>query len=291
MVSQTKDAQPFSEKVRQIRASVPSILAHWGLRSKFSRWRLTQDPGTGLVVLFGVLNNAYITAHPSTPFNNYFDPRVLLALTLDLHVPVVSAGSEGFCYAFILDRGQVGPLPVSVSFPGQERSQLFLESADAKQPIARVWDKPMVVVDITGRASPSEHGEAYQALADFQWALMDAQARPASLIKTLPALIAPNPGWASVVAIPTILAQVEAEVERRKRLSEPWPSDPKGLNAPNADQWVKTRAELLRRLRLILDVSDNWARPVGKAERAPDKAARIANVRRKQGIVSIVTDT
>ena len=56
MISQTRDTQRFAEEVRHIKASVPAILAQWGLRSKFARWRLTQDPGTGLVVLFGVLN-------------------------------------------------------------------------------------------------------------------------------------------------------------------------------------------------------------------------------------------
>ena len=168
MVTQTRDTPLFAEKVRQIKAGVSSILAQWGLRSTFSRWRLTQDPGTGLVVLFGVLNNKYIAAHPSHPFSDYIDPRVLLDLAIGLNVPVVPSDSEGLRYAFILDRGQVGPLPVSVDFPSSERSPLLLKSADAQQPIARVWDKPIVVADLTDLDEPPERHGDYEALANFQ---------------------------------------------------------------------------------------------------------------------------
>jgi hypothetical protein len=252
MVTQTRDTQRFAEKVRQIRARVPTVLAHWGLRSKFARWRLTQDPSTGLVVLFGVLNNKYIAAHPTTPFNDYFDPRVLLDLSIDLTVPVVSSDSEGFCYAFILDRGQLGPLPARVDLPSLERSQLFVGSPDAKEPIARVWNKPMVVVDMTDVDQPNERNEDYQALADFQSRVIDAQAIPAPLIKPLPALITPNHGLAGVVAIPTVLAQVEAEVERRKGLYRPWPGNPNSLNAPSAEHWVKSSALTVRPVLLMM---------------------------------------
>ncbi|HEX2998569.1 MAG TPA: hypothetical protein VHP14_27350, partial [Anaerolineales bacterium] len=78
---------------------------------RFKRWRLTQDPDTGMVVLFGILNNRYIAEHTSTPFNHYFDPRVLHDLADELQVQVVSCNSHGLRYAFILDRGELGRLP------------------------------------------------------------------------------------------------------------------------------------------------------------------------------------
>ncbi len=135
MLAHTHGTQRFAGKVRQIRARVPAALARWGLRSKFARWRLAQDPSTGLVVLFGVLNKEYIAAHPTAPFNDYFDPRVLLDLSNDLTLPVVSSDSGDFWYAFILDRGQLGPLPAREDF----------SSLDAKEPIAGVWHPSGVV--------------------------------------------------------------------------------------------------------------------------------------------------
>ncbi len=135
MLTHTHATQRFAEKVRQIRARVPAVLARWGLHPKFARWRLAQDPSTGLVVLFGVLNKEYIAADPTTPFNDYFDPRVLFDLSDDLTLPVVSSDSEGFWYAFILDRGQLGPLPARED----------LSSLDAKEPIAWVWHESGVV--------------------------------------------------------------------------------------------------------------------------------------------------
>lgn len=117
MLTQTPVSRYFSEKERQIKARVPTVLAHWGLRSKFTRWCLTQDPRTGLVVLFGVLNNQYSSGPTAIPFNDYFDPRLLLNLALDLNIPGVSSDREGFRYAFILDRGQLGQPPRSRGLP------------------------------------------------------------------------------------------------------------------------------------------------------------------------------
>ena len=244
MVTQTPDSQRFADKVRQIKARVPPILAQWGLRSQFSRWRLTQDPSTGLVVLFGVLNNKYISAHPSALSSDYADPRVLLDLAINLNVPVVPSDSEGFRYAFILDPGQLGPLPAAVDFPNLERSQLLFGNPDAKDPIAWVGDKPIVIVDLTDLDQPNAPRGDYQALANFQRTLTDAQAAPAPLIKPLPALITPYHGLISVVAIPTVLAQVEAEVERRKASYKPWPGNPKSLNAPGDAPLAKSGTEV-----------------------------------------------
>ncbi len=56
MITQMVDLNQFHQRAMQIRARVPVILSHWGLLPKFSRWRLAQDPETGLVVLFAVLH-------------------------------------------------------------------------------------------------------------------------------------------------------------------------------------------------------------------------------------------
>jgi hypothetical protein len=282
MVTQTRDSQRFAEKVRQIRTRVPTVLAQWGLRPKFARWRLTQDPSTGLVVLFGVLNNNCITAHTPTPFNDYFDPRLLFDLAIDLNVQVVSSVSEGFRYAFILDRGQLGQLPARVDFPGLEQSQLLVGITYAKQPIAVVWGRPIVVVDMTELDQPNlERHEGYQVEADFQLAIIDAQATASPLFKQLPALITPNHSPASVVAAPTVLAQVEAEVERRKALYKQLPGNPKSLNESNADNLVRSRSELMLRIRLMLDEYNDLVRPLGESEREIDEVTHIARVGRK----------
>ncbi len=126
MTTQTFDPHYFDQKAHQIRAQVSIILTKWGLIPRFKRWRLTQDPSTGMVVLFGVLNNRYLARHTSIAFSDYFDPRVLLDLANELQVQVVSCNSEGLRYAFILDRGQLGKLPTHIDFPFLDGDRLFV---------------------------------------------------------------------------------------------------------------------------------------------------------------------
>ena len=125
MAIQTLDSQHFPQKARQIRAQVAAILTRWELLPRFKRWRLTQDPGTGMVVLFGVLNSRHIAVHTSIPFNDYFDPRVLRDLANELQVQVVSCNSDGLRYAFILDRGKLNKLPTHIDFPYIENGKVL----------------------------------------------------------------------------------------------------------------------------------------------------------------------
>jgi hypothetical protein len=105
MITQTIDPHHFVRRSRQIKARIPFVLAQWGLLPRFKRWRLAQDPDTGMVVLFGVLNTKYIATHTTTPFSNYFDPRLLHDMTKELQVRVISSANDGLRYAFILDKG------------------------------------------------------------------------------------------------------------------------------------------------------------------------------------------
>jgi hypothetical protein len=121
---QINDPRHFTDKTRQIRAQTANVLTKWGLLPRFQRWRLTQDPDTGMVVLFGVLNNKYIATHTSIPFNDYFDPGLLHDLANELQVQVVSCNSDGLRYAFILDRGQADDLPTHIDFPYIDNGKL-----------------------------------------------------------------------------------------------------------------------------------------------------------------------
>lgn len=114
MINQAVDPQRFTSRARQIKTRMPILLTQWGLLPKFKRWRLAQDPQTGMVVLFAVLNNKYIATHSTTPFSNYFDPRLLQDLETELHVRVITSANDGLRYAFVLENGQVEPEPVSV---------------------------------------------------------------------------------------------------------------------------------------------------------------------------------
>jgi hypothetical protein len=114
---QTIDPQHVDRKTRRIRAQVSTVLTKWGLLPRFKRWRLTQDPDTGMIVLFGILNNKHIAAHTSIPFSDYFDPRVLHDLANELQVEVVSCNSNGLRYAFILERGSLVKIPTHIEFP------------------------------------------------------------------------------------------------------------------------------------------------------------------------------
>jgi hypothetical protein len=124
MITNTIDPHHFNQKTQQIKAQVSTVLKKWGLLPRFARWRLTQDPSTGMKVLFGILNNGYIAAHTSTPFSDYFDPRVLHDLADELQLQVVSCNSDGLRYAFILDRGQIDRLPTFIDFPFIDNGKL-----------------------------------------------------------------------------------------------------------------------------------------------------------------------
>jgi hypothetical protein len=117
MITQTINGNHFNQKSRQIRDQVSIVLTNWGLLPRFKRWRLTQDPDTGMVVLFGILNNRYIATHTSIPFSDYFDPRLLHDLANELQVQVVFCTGDGLRYAFILDRGRFVKLPTHVDYP------------------------------------------------------------------------------------------------------------------------------------------------------------------------------
>ena len=153
MTIQTIDQRHITQKTRQIRAQVSNVLTRWGLLPRFKRWRLTQDPDTGMVVLFGILNNKYIAAHTSIPFSDYFDPRLLHDLANELQLQVVSCNSDGLRYAFILDRGQLGIIPTHIDFPFVDNGKLSVRVVykDKPQPmpvppveVAIVEDKTFV---------------------------------------------------------------------------------------------------------------------------------------------------
>ncbi len=126
MTTQVVDQQQFGQKTRRIKTQVSAVLKKWGLIPRFKRWRLTQDPDTGMIVLFGILNNKYIATHTVIPFSNYFDPRLLHDLANELQLQVVSCSSDGLRYAFILDRGQLGKLPTHIDFPYMDSGEVMV---------------------------------------------------------------------------------------------------------------------------------------------------------------------
>lgn len=134
MITQTINENQFNQRSRQIRDQVSTILTDWGLLPRFKRWRLTRDPGTGMVVLFGILNNRYIATHTSIPFSDYFDPRLLHDLANQLNVQVVSCNSDGLRYAFILDRGRFGKLPTHVDYPFIDNGKVLVRVAYGNDP-------------------------------------------------------------------------------------------------------------------------------------------------------------
>ena len=158
MTIQMIDPQHFAQKARGIRAQVSTVLTKWGLLPRFKRWRLTQDPGTGMVVLFGILNNRYIAAHTSIPFSDYFDPRVLHDLANELQVQVVSCNSDGLRYAFILDRGELGRLPTHVDFPFIENGKLLVRVVYSDNPPSSTPAPPADIAMIDDQARVRRQG-------------------------------------------------------------------------------------------------------------------------------------
>ena len=126
MITQTNNGNQFNRKARQVRDQVSTVLTNWGLLPRFKRWRLTQDPETGMVVLFGILNNRYIATHTAIPFGDYFDTRLLHDLADELQLQVISCISDGLRYAFILDRGRFGKLPTHVDYPFVDNGKVLV---------------------------------------------------------------------------------------------------------------------------------------------------------------------
>lgn len=117
MVRQTFDLENYYQKARRIRNQTSKVLVKWGLIPRFKRWRLSKDPDTGLIVLFGVLNKKLIDKQTSILFNNYFDQRLLYDLSNELQVQVLSCTSDSMHYAFILNRGDIDLLPTQIDVP------------------------------------------------------------------------------------------------------------------------------------------------------------------------------
>jgi len=160
MITQTLNGNQFNRKARQIRDQVSTVLTNWGLLPRFKRWRLTQDPDTGMVVLFGILNNRYIATHTSIPFSDYFDTRLLHDLANQLNVQVVSCISDGLRYAFILDRGRFGRLPTHVDYPFIDNGKVLVRVmyGDDPQPA------PVLPADI---ATVDDHTRVRQGVGAF----------------------------------------------------------------------------------------------------------------------------
>ncbi len=135
MTIATINQRHIDPRDRRIRTQASAILKKWGLLPRFKRWRLTQDPGTGMVVLFGILNNKYIATHTSIRFSDYFDPRLLHELANDLQMEVVSCNSDGLSYAFILERGSLVKLPTHIDYPFLEGDRLSVRVVYADQPV------------------------------------------------------------------------------------------------------------------------------------------------------------
>jgi hypothetical protein len=160
MITQTFDPHHFDQKARGIKAQVSIILTKWGLPPRFKRWRLTQDPSTGMIVLFGILNNRYIATRTSIPFSDYLNPHLLHDLANELQVQVVSCNSDGLRYAFILDRGQLGRLPTHIDFPFIDNGKLLVRVVYSDPP----QSMPAPPVDI---AIVDDHTQVSQAVGAF----------------------------------------------------------------------------------------------------------------------------
>lgn len=148
MITQTINENHFNQKSREIRDQVSTVLTNWGLLPRFKRWRLTQDPGTGMVVLFGILNNRYIATHTSIPFSDYFDARLLHDLANELQLQVVSCSSDGLRYAFILDRGRFNKLPTHLDYPFIDNGKVMVRVVYGdNQPVAPALPADTAAVD------------------------------------------------------------------------------------------------------------------------------------------------
>jgi hypothetical protein len=212
-MTQTIDPGYFDQKVRRIRTQVSSVLKKWGLLPRFKRWRLAQDSSTGMIVLFGILNNTYIATHTIIPFSDYFDPRLLHDLANELQLQVVSCNTDGLRYAFILDRGQFGRLPTHIDYP-------FI--ADGKLLVRVVYDNHLQPASAppVRSADLDDHALVRQGVGAFLKVFDDIKLRDdAAALR----LSAQNQNLPDIVVIgedefKVRVAEHEADRQRRKRI-------------------------------------------------------------------------
>ncbi len=210
MTTQPIDLQNSVQKTRRVRSQVATVLKKWGLLPRFKRWRLTRDPDTGMVILFGILNNKYIATHTSIPFSDYFDPRLLRDLANELQVQVVSCNGDGLRYAFILDRGQLGELPTHIDFP-------FVD--DGKLLVRVVYDKAQqsVTVPPVDTAVIDDHALVHDGVGAFLKIFDDIKLRD-DVASPQPAKALPEIVVINEEEFNKRVAEHEADHQRIKRL-------------------------------------------------------------------------
>jgi hypothetical protein len=195
MITQTSNRNLFNQRSRAIRDQVSTILINWGLLPRFKRWRLTQDPDTGMVVLFGILNNRYIATHTAIPFGDYFDPRLLHDLAEQLQVQVVSCAGDGLRYAFILDRGRFGKLPTHVDYPFIDNGKVLVRVV--------YGDKPQLApIPESDTPAVGDHTRVHQGVGAFLKVFDDIRLRDEAAL-----LLTPN--------VPEIVVIDEDEFKKR----------------------------------------------------------------------------
>jgi hypothetical protein len=177
MTNPTIEPLYYEKKARHIRAQVFVILRKWGLLPRFKRWRLAQDPDSGMVVLFGILNNRFIAMHTSTPFSDYFDPRLLRDLTDALHTRVVACNGDGLRYAFVLERGQIDVLPTHIDYPFVRDERLFVRVAYEKSPVIAVMEPPIVAVSPEVAAAVDDQMRVQRGVGAFLKVFDDIKTR------------------------------------------------------------------------------------------------------------------
>ena len=167
MITPTIEPHHFDQEARRVRNQVSKILTRWGLLPRFKRWRLTQDPDTGMIVLFGILNNRYIATHTSIPFSDYFDPRLLQDLTNEMQLQVVACNSDGLRYAFILDRGSLGKLPTHIDFPFLDGDKLFARVVYDDKPLAEAIQPQIAPSRTVATDVVDDHTLVHQGVGAF----------------------------------------------------------------------------------------------------------------------------
>lgn len=212
MITPTIEPHHFEQEARRVRSQVSKILTRWGLLPRFKRWRLTQDPDTGMIVLFGILNNRYIATHTSIPFSDYFDPRLLHDLASEMQLQVVACNSDGLRYAFILDRGQFGRLPTHIDFPFIDNGKLLVRVVYSDNP----QTIPAPPIDI---AMVDDHTLVHQGVGAFLKIFDDIKLRDDAASQ----LSAQNPPDIVVIDEDEFnkrVAEHEADHQRLKRINK-----------------------------------------------------------------------
>ena len=287
MITATLDH--FHEKAHRImRLTRATLEAKFQVPPERLSGELIRDPDTGMVVLYACLDHGYLLRHNAQPFQTFLSKNLLHDLETVARVPAFPSNSDGVRIAFVLNQGNIKPLPTKADFPEAVRGLLQRGVGQGGRAITAMWGQHVMIGGMTGSGkSALLKSIVYQALLDgHQIAIADPLAKSFNMLRGHPSLLTDMA--LSADDAPRLIDAVADEVRRRRGLFESADGHPEDLAEYNALARKRGLPEL-QRLVVILDEFNDLVQATGGAGGDfAQVAADIARTARGFGLTLVV---